>query len=160
MPSADDVSLREYVEALLHEQQRAISAAERERANAAAVLASSLERSIKEGDERLREHVANQIEQVRAALDSSEKLELERIDKVLAFVKSVQREVQIAAEASDKAIAKAETANEKRFDGVNDLRGSMADQAKDFMPREVADAQITELRAQATRIAEQLGKLA
>lgn len=181
-PSFEAVPLQAYMEALFADQRLAIDLAERvrdqaaevlrgeqhrasdtadaERLRSAQVLAAQLQQSIKEGDDRLREHVANQIEQVRAALESAEKLEVERMAKVMDFIASVQREVQITAEASDKAIQKAETANEKRFDGVNDLRGTMADQASAYMPREVAEAQINELRSQISRAAEQLGKLA
>lgn len=45
--------------------------------------------------------------------------------------------------ASEKAIAKAETAAEKRFDSVNEFRQTLTDQAASFMPRAEADAKIS-----------------
>ena len=143
------VALRDYVEALFNEQQRATEMAEREREKAATVLrseqlrtqqtaeqeraksadalAASLAQSIREGDERLREHITQQVKQIEAALAAA------------------QRETLIQHEASEKAIAKAEAANEKRFGSVNEFRVQLADQATLFLPREVFDAQFADL---------------
>ena len=52
-----------------------------------------------------------------------------------------------AMTASALAVAKAETATEKRFDAVNEFRAQLADQASSFMPREVAEAQIADLKS-------------
>ncbi|MDQ5822382.1 MAG: hypothetical protein M3540_13170 [Actinomycetota bacterium] len=41
------------------------------------------------------------------------------------------------SEASAEAIAKAESANEKRFESVNEFRAQLTDQTATFMPREV-----------------------
>lgn len=41
----------------------------------------------------------------------------------------------LALEATEKAIGKAEAANEKRFESVNEFRGQLADQTRTFMPR-------------------------
>lgn len=38
-------------------------------------------------------------------------------------------------EATEKAIAKAESATEKRFEGVNEFRNQLGDQQRTFMPR-------------------------
>ena len=43
--------------------------------------------------------------------------------------------VDAALVAADRAVAKADIANEKRFDAVNEFRGQLNDQAKTFMPR-------------------------
>jgi hypothetical protein len=118
-----DVSLKEYVELAFAERQRATELSEREREKAAQALSTSLERSIREGDERLREHIANQVDQIQAALDSA------------------RRETQFANDASQKAIEKAETSTDKRFAAVNEFREQIADQAARFVPREVADAE-------------------
>lgn len=42
-------------------------------------------------------------------------------------------------EAQEKAVAKAETAAEKRFDSVNEFRAQLTDQANTFMPRREAE---------------------
>ena len=42
--------------------------------------------------------------------------------------------------ASDKAITKAEDATERRFQGVNEFRSAMSDQARLMMPRAEAEA--------------------
>lgn len=44
----------------------------------------------------------------------------------------------LALTAADKAVNKAETATEKRFEGVNEFRQTLADQASRLMPREEA----------------------
>lgn len=118
-----DVSLKEYVEFAFAEKQRATELAEREREKAATALATSLERSIRDGDERLREHIVNQVNQIEAALDSA------------------RRETEVSFQAAEKAIEKAETSTDKRFAAVNEFREQLADQAARFVPREVADAE-------------------
>lgn len=44
----------------------------------------------------------------------------------------------LALAAADKAVTKAEIATEKRFEGVNEFRATLADQANRLMPREEA----------------------
>jgi soluble cytochrome b562 len=39
----------------------------------------------------------------------------------------------------EKAVTKAETAHEKRLEGMNEFRGQLLDQAKSFLPREQFD---------------------
>ena len=124
----DPVTLREYVEALLHEHQRANEIAERERESSAHVLASELRDRILAGDARLAEHIAQQIGQIAAALESA------------------RREQTLVASAAKEAIEKAERATEKRFSSVNAFREQLSDQVAMFMPREVAESQITEMR--------------
>lgn len=57
--------------ALRNEQQRADDRAAEERERAAANLRIELARAIQEGDDRLREHIANQVLQIQAALESA-----------------------------------------------------------------------------------------
>lgn len=57
-----------------------------------------------------------------------------------------EKAVDSALASSERAVAKAEIATEKRFDAVNEFRAQLADQARDFMPRkeyEVQQAAIT-----------------
>lgn len=51
-----------------------------------------------------------------------------------AFAQSKER-VDMALAASDKAITKAELTTDKRFEGVNEFRAALSDQANSFMPR-------------------------
>lgn len=46
----------------------------------------------------------------------------------------------LALAAADKAVTKSEIATEKRFEGVNEFRSTLADQAARLMPREEATA--------------------
>jgi hypothetical protein len=48
---------------------------------------------------------------------------------------AADRAVQAALDAAKEAVIKAETATEKRFEGVNEFRQQLADQAATFMPR-------------------------
>lgn len=153
--------LRTHFNAILTEKDRAIEMADREREKAAVALATALERAIHDGDERLREHIANQIAQINAALSSAEKLEIERIASVrseLATMISAGKEaVDAAFKASEQAIEKAEINAEKWRDNANEWRGQSADRERtqaeqiatltqSLMPRELAEAQIGELR--------------
>lgn len=61
-------------------------------------------------------------------------------------VSALRNEMQLIESSSDKAIAKSEAATEKRFQSVNAFREQLAEQATTFMPREVAEAQMIELR--------------
>jgi len=137
-PPPDNVPLRQYVEAILNEHRRAIIVADQERLRAV----DALDRVIQGGDARLREHIANQVEQVRAALVSQELLAMQRHD------------------SSERAIAKAEAANEERFRSVNEFREQLASQTQTFLPREVAEAQMAELRRAVADIAEKVSKIA
>jgi len=46
-----------------------------------------------------------------------------------------EKAVNAALTAAEQAVQKAEGAAEKRFDAVNEFRGQLADQARDFQPR-------------------------
>lgn len=161
---------RDHVDTVFQEHRIANETAEREREKAAQIVAEKLKIAIETGDEHLKQHIASQVEQIRAALISASRLTEEsasameqrsviRNDALVERLAAQQRETQLGAEAAKEAIQKAEMANEKRFDGVNAFRQTLTDQSKDFMPREVADAQIGELRKQVQYLAEQLGKL-
>ena len=61
---------------------------------------------------------------------------IEALDRqtVTSFEQNEKR-VDLALAAADRAMTKAETATEKRFDGVNEFRGALQDQATHLMPR-------------------------
>ena len=48
---------------------------------------------------------------------------------------------QAALNAADRAVTKAETASEKRFEGVNEFRSALADQQAGLISREAYEAQ-------------------
>jgi hypothetical protein len=53
--------------------------------------------------------------------------------------------MQTALGSAEKAVTKAEIANEKRFDQLNGFRGMMADQAATLMPRVEAEQRVSNL---------------
>jgi chromosome segregation ATPase len=61
--------------------------------------------------------------------------------------KAMDEKTSLALTASEKAVSKAEMATEKRFDSVNEFRGSLKDQAATLMPREEADAKFKALES-------------
>src|ERR1700689_1575360 len=48
--------------------------------------------------------------------------------------KAMDEKTSLALTASEKAVSKAETATEKRFDAVNEFRGTLSDQARLLIP--------------------------
>lgn len=56
-----------------------------------------------------------------------------------------EKAVVAAITAADRAVGKAETATEKRFDGVNEFRASLSDLTATMMPRQEAMVQINNL---------------
>lgn len=65
---------------------------------------------------------------------------LEAKEAIRAAFEAQKETVTVALTASDKAALKAETAFEKRFDGIMELINNIAQQQKDFMPRQEADS--------------------
>lgn len=159
MTEPDTVPLREHVEAILDEQRRgmivaeqerekaaralgaALLVAEQEREKAAQALAAALAKQIDAGDEALRDHIGQQVHQINAALAA------------------IQREMELTSEYQQTAIAKAETATEKRFESVNEFRAQLASQTDSFLPREVAESQFAELRRSITDLTAKMSKL-
>lgn len=67
-------------------------------------------------------------------------------DTLLAHLEGQIKAVESAADnrflGQGEALAKAETASEKRFDSVNEFRGTLSDQARQQMPRGEAEQAI------------------
>ncbi len=61
-------------------------------------------------------------------------------------VVSLRNEMKLIHDASEQAISKSEVMTEKRFQSVNAFREQLSDQAATFMPREVSESQIAEIR--------------
>lgn len=60
--------------------------------------------------------------------------------------------------AAEKAVTKAETANERRFEGVNEFRQTLSDQAATFISRGEFDAQLKALADRVREIATRVDK--
>lgn len=58
---------------------------------------------------------------------------------------SMDKALTAALQATKEAIQKAENANEKRFDGVNEFRAQLGDQARTLMPRSEAEQRFNQL---------------
>lgn len=160
--TAQGVALREYVEALFTEGQRATEMAEREREKAAQALdaerrtsadmaererskaaevqATKFATQIVQGDVALKDHIQQQIMQLQIMLEST------------------RREMELQFAAFQKAVDKSEGSYDKRFDGINELRAQMSDLISahasalqsltaTLMPREVAESRIAEMSA-------------
>lgn len=96
----------------------------------------------------------------RLAIEAAEKLNERRFaDQQIAVTAALaaQKEAVAAAlTAADRAVSKAELAAERRFEGVNEFRGQLSDQAATFISRAEALLQIQtnadKIDALATRI--------
>jgi hypothetical protein len=62
----------------------------------------------------------------------------------------------LALAAADKAVTKAEIATEKRFEGVNEFRATLADQAARLMPREEAQAKFENILKDISQITKEI----
>ena len=87
-----------------------------------------------ETTEAILEKVAN----LRTLMDERDRRYEERF-------KAMDEKTGLALTSSEKAVAKAETATEKRFDAVNEFRGQLKDQAATLMPRAEADAKFASM---------------
>ena len=136
------VSVKEFIVAILDEQRRGMVVAEQEREKAASALRVELDRAIREGDERLREHIQTQFKQVEAALKSANELEVTRVTALRDQLAGIHREVELVNQLSEKAITKAEMATEKRFESVNEFRAQLSSQTEEFLRRETFDTTV------------------
>jgi hypothetical protein len=57
---------------------------------------------------------------------------------VLSALTAQEKSTSNALVSADRAVTKVETANEKRFESVNEFRAQLADQAAGFLPRNEA----------------------
>ncbi len=133
----------------------AVKVASEEREKSAVQLRLQLAQQIEQGDKALRDHIAQQISQLRIMLEAT------------------QREAEVRADSQQKAIDKSEVDYTNRFKAVNGLRDQMqelisshqkalSDLTSSLMPREVAEAKIedlnTKISANTSRIDRATGK--
>jgi hypothetical protein len=97
-------------------------------------------------DVSLREHLT-------VLIDSFERRSDERFE-------AMKQMVDTAFSTAQTAIDKADTATEKRFEGVNEFRAQLSDQATRFVTREVMDALADKLLSQIERNRQDLDALA
>ena len=76
---------------------------------------------------------------IKAALDA-------RASAVEDRFSALERLMDTRFESTERAVNKAETAAEKRFDSVNEFRGQLADQAASFLPRREAETEFRSVR--------------
>lgn len=86
-------------------------------------------------------------ERVQSQIDGLNTLKTDLAIQV-SQVESLRREMALTQDAANTAIQKAEHSTEKRLEGVNEFRSQLSDQAQTFMPREVADVALGEIRKQ------------
>ena len=75
-----------------------------------------------------------------AKVESSRTVMDERDVRYEQRFKAMDEKTSLAMTASEKAVSKAEAATEKRFDAVNEFRGTLSDQARLLIPREEVNA--------------------
>lgn len=107
------VSILDHIDALMEEQRRAITTADSEREKAASALREGLAQQIQSGDAALRDHISNQIAQIKASLA-----------------------------AAERAMDKFETSVSERFATVNEFRGSLDDLGKQMATRRETESAI------------------
>jgi hypothetical protein len=81
------------------------------------------------------------IVKLEAAFTAFKELMVERDMRYAQRSASQDEAVRSALETSEKAITKAESATERRFEGVNEFRATLADQASTLLPRAEYNAQ-------------------
>jgi hypothetical protein len=119
--------------------QRQIEHLERSTENRAAALEQHVEARVAGLDEL----TSSRFVTYRTLIDS-------QAEKVALALDATERANVVLGTTTEKAITKAEIANDKRFDAVNEFRSQLADQARTFMPRteavQLADAATARIR--------------
>jgi len=82
---------------------------------------------------------------LEARLNAQRELMDERDRRYDERFKATDERTNLALISSEKAVAKAEIATEKRFDAVNEFRGQLKDQAATLMPRAEVDTRFNAL---------------
>jgi hypothetical protein len=75
-----------------------------------------------------------QFKNIQTLIDANDKGYNQRFENVI-------QATQAALAAADRAVNKAEAAAEKRFEGVNEFRETLADQQRNLMPRAEVELQ-------------------
>lgn len=180
-PSEDQVPLKEHLDAILNEKDRALSMADGEREKAASALRGEqqraldqagrerdkaaenlrieLARAMNEGDDRLREHISQQVLQINAALVSAEKLEVERVNAINQKIEGDEKVVEALRVSFSDRIDKFETSVADRFKQVNEFRGSLDDLGKQMATRRELEGLSASLNQRHEELVKTLGEL-
>jgi len=129
-----------------------------QRDRAVEVLAESLKQQVNVGDDNLRQHISNQVDQIKQALEAANKLMDARLGTLDQQIKSVHREIDIETDATRTAVQKAETATEKRFESVNEFRAQMADQSALFISRREVEASVNAISEKVAAITDRINR--
>lgn len=89
------------------------------------------------------------------ALDAFRDLMAERDRRYGERFDAQERANGLALSAAEKAVLKAEAANERRFEGVNEFRATLADQAIHFATKDEVAAHISGLKTTLERLEKQ-----
>lgn len=133
----DRIALREYVEALFDQKDKALDAA----------LATSKEAVVKA--ETATDRIAAR------ALADQEALR----DQMGERLESLRRELQSATSNQKEAVQKAENATERRLEGMNEFRNALSDQGKLMMPRREYEQAHQEIVRQVAQLREDISEL-
>lgn len=75
-----------------------------------------------------------------------------RFESIRDEIRTAREETKTALAAADKAVAKAETASDKRFEGVNEFRAALSDSSRMLMPRAESEAMMKALSEKIEKI--------
>jgi hypothetical protein len=92
-------------------------------------------------------------------VDAAERLTDAKFVTYRTLIDSQADKVALALSASEKAITKAETATERRFEAVNEFRQTLSDQAANFATKSTVDAQFTAMREKIDDLGAQVSRL-
>ncbi len=96
---------------------------------------------------------------LHARLDALERMLDEREERTKERFAAMDKSVSNALSAADKAVTKAELATERRFEGVNEFRETLRDQAATLMPRVEYEANHRALSANVAVVGERLNRI-
>lgn len=95
----------------------------------------------------IQSEMSDRIERAQERIEGLEKITDAKFVTYRTLIDSQAEKVALALAASDKAVNKAEVANEKRFEGLGELRSVLAEQTGTLMPRTEANALANSLTA-------------
>ena len=75
------------------------------------------------------------------------------------LLKSNEKKIKQKFKSLQRAVGKAETASDKRFESVNEFRNTLADQSRTFIPRIEAESRFNSLERQIIDLKTELEKV-
>lgn len=99
----------------------------------------------------LKELLESEICAIRKTISESDRRYEQRFD-------AQEKATMVAIGSAKEAVNKAETANERRFDAVNEFRGQLNDQANTFLPRSEYSARHETLENRVSEITDRLNR--